>query len=129
MFLQENSLNLIHVKLKNGEDLIGIREPEANQKTNDGIWIVSPISVNIHPIHGLFGKSWMMLSEANTVKINNDDIMYIAKANEKAESYYTQFLKRFDEDDSLNEISEDELTDELEDIYNIILESKNAIKH
>mgnify|MGYP002025121576 CR=1 FL=1 len=125
----EINLNLIHIKLKNGEDLIGVRETTQNPTSTDGVWVVAPITVDIHPIHGLYGKSWMLLSDANTVKINNEDIMFLSNANLKAEKYYETFISKFREVEDDPDLTSEEYLDELDELYSTILESKTSTKH
>jgi len=122
-------LDLIHIKLKNGHDLIGMpdSETETNKPTDDCVWIVTPICVDVHPIHGLFGRSWLMLAEGNTVKIDRSDIMYISKANDKAKRYYSSYIDRFEEDEAISDMDDD--MDELEEIYTTMQESKISTKH
>lgn len=120
-------MNLIHIKLKNGDDLIGVRDTEENKQVKDGIWVVSPIRVDVHPIHGLWAKSWMMLSDGNTVKINSSDIMYIANANQKATEYYHMFIEKHSEDEAASSL--DDTIDELEDLYTTMLDAKASTKH
>ena len=120
-------MNLVHVKLKNGDDLIGVRDIEENKITKDGIWIISPIHVAVHPIHGLWGKSWMMLSDGNTVKINSNDIMYIANANEKATEWYHTFTNKHAENEATQSLEEH--FDEYEDLFTTMLDAKASTKH
>lgn len=120
-------MNLIHVKLKNGDDLIGVRDTEENKKVKDGIWIISPIHVAVHPIHGLWGKDWMMLSDGNTVKINSNDIMYIANASEKATEWYHTFINRHASNETLQSV-EDQL-EEYEELFTTMLDAKASTKH
>lgn len=120
---------LIHIKMSNGEDLI------ANSVSEDetDLIIENPVQVRIHPIHGFFAKSWMLLSDENTVSLNKNDILFSGKANEKATEYYDTFVSRLEklqsEDNySLRDsIADDEST--LEEVFSALIESKSSVKH
>jgi|TARA_R110000765_G_scaffold206934_2_gene312013 hypothetical protein len=120
---------LIHIKMSNGEDLI------ANSVSEDetDLIIENPVQVRIHPIHGFFAKSWMLLSDENTVSLNKNDILFSGKANEKATEYYDTFVSRLEELQSEDNYSlEDNLDDDnatLEDVFTALIESKSSVKH
>lgn len=119
-------MKLIHVKMKNGEDLLGYL---ANQ-SNDKFEIVTPISVVIDPTYGMFAKSWLMLSELNSVWITSDSVLFYSQASKKATEYYDEFMHRVSEKDQRQSIEDDtEFTSELEEIFGAMMESKGSIKH
>ena len=84
---------LIHIKLNNGDDLIG----DLIETGEEDILVENPIQVRIHPVHGFFAKSWMLLSEANAVTLGNSDVMFCGPANEKATEYYDTFVSRLED--------------------------------
>lgn len=110
----------ITIKMKDGSDLVGIREFEYD----DVIRITNPIEINIHPEHGFFAKSWLLLSNTNAVTLNKKDILLSDDASDKAIKYYEEFMYQIGDEDKRKE-----QLDELEDIFNTILESKASIKH
>jgi|TARA_B110000908_G_scaffold4109_1_gene5313 hypothetical protein len=120
---------LIHIKLSNGEDLIA----NSISEDDDQISIENPVQVRIHPVHGFFAKSWMLLSEENSVSINKKDVLFLGKANEKATEYYDTFVSRLAElqsGDNYNlkdTIDDDEST--LEEVFSALIESKSSVKH
>lgn len=115
-------MNLIHIKLKNGEDILAQEDP---LKSEFGIRVTAPISVHLDPIHGFFAKSWLALSSTNTVIIDNNDIMFLNPASDKGFEYYEEFIKRIasDDDVDLDEVNE------LEQMFEAILQSKSSKLH
>jgi hypothetical protein len=73
-------MKLIHIKMKNGEDLLGYLV----SSTDHHIEINTPIAVDIEPALGFFAKSWLMLSENNSVRLSKEDYMFWSNANKKA---------------------------------------------
>lgn len=118
---------LIHIKMKSGDDLI------ADLISNDEreITVENPIQVKIHPVHGFFAKSWMLLSEANHVSLTHKDITFWGEANDKATEYYDTFAERLTNLNSLKDRDRDmrEQSEEIEDVLVAYLESKDSIKH
>ena len=115
-------MNLVHVKLKSGEDLIGHLE----STTDLDIELISPIAIEIDPQLGFFAKSWLLLSETNTVRIRINDLLFYNSASEKAHRYYDEFLHRFGEADDAAHPSE---VSDLEDMFVAMMESKASTKH
>ena len=120
---------LIHIKMSNGEDLIA----NSISEDDDQISIENPVQVRIHPVHGFFAKSWMLLSEENSVSLKKKDVLFLGKANEKATEYYDTFVARLHDlqsEDSYN--LEDNLADDdatIEDVFTALIESKSSVKH
>jgi chromosome segregation ATPase len=121
---------LIHIKMKSGDDLIATFVASNENE----VTIENPIQVKIHPVHGFFAKSWMLLSEANSVGLSLNDITFWGEANNKAIEYYDTFAERLTELKSMraqHQTREDtiEQIEEVEDILVAYLESKDSIKH
>lgn len=119
---------LIHIKMSNGEDLIA---KSVSESATD-LTIENPVQVRIHPVHGFFAKSWMLLSAENTVSLSKRDVIFSGKANEKATEYYDTFVSRLaqlqsEDDYSLEDTPDDNNT--LEDVFRALIESKSSIKH
>jgi len=118
---------LIHIKMKSGDDLI------ADLISNDDqeLTIENPIQVKIHPVHGFFAKSWMLLSESNHVSLTHKDITFWGQANNKAIEYYDSFAERLTNLKNLRdrEYEMQERGEEIEDVLVAYLESKDSIKH
>lgn len=117
---------LHHVKLQNGEDILAyVREAHTGH-----IELYAPIVVNIDPHLGLFAKSWLLLSEGNTVILKDSHILFASKASTRAVEYYDEFMHRLHEREQIKQIEEDsEFTSELEDIFSALAESKTATKN
>jgi len=118
---------LIHIKMKSGDDLIATLLSSDDEE----VTIENPILVKIHPIHGFFAKSWMLLSEANSVGLSLKDITFWGQANSKAIEYYDTFAERLTQLHSLRarEQIREEQIEEIEDVLVAYLESKESIKH
>lgn len=113
-------MDLMHIKLRTGEDLLGHVE-----KLNNGYRITSPISFEIDPHEGFFARSWLLFSAENSVLLSKDDIYFCNEASEKAINYYEEFVHQYSE----NSISQDEFNSDLEDMLLTFLESKHSTKH
>ena len=121
--MQEQVLH--HVKLQNGEDLLAYVKRDLGHTE-----LYAPIMVSIDPHLGLFAKSWLLLSEGNSVMLENSYILFASKASKRAVEYYEEFMHRIHERDQIKQMEEDtEFTSELEDIFTALAESKSAIKN
>lgn len=119
-------MQLIHIKMKNGEDLLGYLA----SNTEDGIEIMTPISVILDPTYGMFAKSWLMLSDLNSVWIKSTDYMFFSTASRKATEYYDEFMHRISEKEQQQSLEEDlDFTSELEEIFQAMSESRLSKKH
>lgn len=115
-------MELMHIKLKNGEDLIG------HVEHMDNIYrITSPISIHLDPRDGFFARSWLIFSKDNSILLSKDDIFFCNLASDKAINYYEQFMHQYSEVKS-SQIEEEYLKD-MEEMFNSLIESKNSIKH
>lgn len=115
-------MNLIHIKMKNGEDILAQEEPE---KCDEGVIVTAPISVHLDPVNGFFAKSWMALSSTNTVIINTNDIMFCYPASETGFEYYEEYIKRLATEDDVDV----EQVDELEQLFEAMMQSKTSKLH
>ena len=123
MNMQDQVLH--HVKLKNGEDLLSYIKYKGNS-----IELQAPISVQIDPAMGLFAKSWLLLTEGNSILINTDFVIFASKASSKAVDYYEEFMHRILERSQIKQMEEDtEFTSELEELFSALAESRTAIKN
>lgn len=115
-----------NVKLKSGKDLVGIISADEGEF----VIIDAPLEIMVHPVHGMFAKSWLLLSEENSVILSKSDIFYVQKANDKAVEYYEEFKARLHKFDSMSEnMLDDDYKDELENMFESMLESKMSTKH
>lgn len=117
-------MKLVHVKMKNGEDVVGY----AVLIESAFITLKDPISITIDPHVGMFAKSWLMFSDVDTVMIRNNDIMFCYSASDKAITYYNEFMNRLHMSNSNTDNVSDSI-DELESLFNELLESKSSTKH
>jgi hypothetical protein len=116
----------VAVKLKNGKDLVGI----ILHDEREFVTIDSPLEISVHPVHGMFAKSWLMLSEHNSVDISRSDLFFVQTANDKAVSYYEEFKERLvNIADGRDSVSEDDLTSDLEEMFSDLMESRSSTKH
>ena len=115
-------MKLVHVKLKHGEDLIGhlISTYTANTE------IYTPIALAIDPTTGIFAKSWLLFSEANSVRIQSSDYLFYSDASQKAIQYYDEFMHQVA--DERPTPTSDEVDKDL-DMFVALMESKSSIKH
>ena len=113
-------MELIHIKLKNGQDLIGVDLGNTIGCCN----IENPVQVKIHPTQGFYAQSWLLFSEEKSVVINDDDILVKGKANQRAVDCYTSFFEERFLDDL-----EGEPESEIEEHLMALIDSKSAVKH
>ena len=119
-------VELQHVKLQNGDDLLAYARETGGGYTE----LYAPIVVSIDPHLGLFAKSWLLLSEGNSVMVKDSYILFASKASKRAIEYYEEFMHRIHEKEQIKQMEEDtEFTSELEDIFTALAESKTAIKN
>jgi hypothetical protein len=118
--------NYVTIKLKTGKDLVGIIEHDEEEF----VMIDSPLEISIDPVHGMFAKSWLLLSEENSVVLYKEDIYYVQSANNKAVSYYEDFKARIsDSYDEPDILTDDDYASDLEEMYETLLESRSSTKH
>lgn len=119
-------MELKHIKLRTGEDLVGPAEFIKDKLGYQALKVITPVSIHMDPNLGFYAKSWLLLSKENNVIINLDDVMFCKPASDTAEEYYNEFVYRHSEDknDDLTAMSE-----EAEEMLHSFLESKSSTKH
>lgn len=118
-------MQLLHVKMNNGEDLLGYGTISEDKKS---VHIEHPISVKVDPSLGIYAVKWLYFSENNKVSIPSVKIMFVDKASKLAIECYEDFVYKHGE----REMSEDELKEsanELEEMFLNMIESKASTKH
>ena len=120
-------MELVHVKMKNGEDIVGIaiERPTTTYNEQPYIAVKDPISIVIDPHIGMFAKSWLLFSESDTTRIKSSDILFCYAASDKAVSYCNEFMNRLAQSSK----EQSDSIDELESIFNEMMESKLSTKH
>ena len=117
-------MNLLHIKLKNGQDILA---KEVKTKS-EAIIIKDPLQIDIDPVRGLFGKSWDLLSRPDTLKLGLEHIIFCYPATELAYEYYDEFSFKVHKTEGSNEYN-DEDVNELEELFSALMQSKNSIIH
>lgn len=123
----------VNIKLKNGDDLIAIFIDHAD----DTLTVENPVQIQVHPEHGFFAKSWLLLSRSNFVTLDKKDIIFYDDASDKAIRYYEDFMRKLGisaRENEMNDLnySHEETSDtisELEELFTSLLESKVSTKH
>lgn len=83
-----------HIKLNNGEDLIGtIVNVSEHDSERDALSIFKPILVKLDPRYGVMCKIWNSLTEGDVVTISRDRVMYYGPASKMAIGYYQEFFE------------------------------------
>lgn len=122
-------MSLVYLKLYNGEEILG----DNTSIDSDSYCIGNPIQVRIHPAHGLFAKSWLLLAETNSIVLSKSDVLFIGEANERAKTYYETFISRIADRERERDATHnrDDLNDvnDIEDQLLAYLESKTSVKH
>ena len=117
-------MDLIHIKLKNGQDILGLDLGSCVGCVN----IQNPVQVKIHPTQGFYAQSFLLFSEEDTIIIDDGDILIRSKANQRGIDCYNSFFEEVQERKYLDDIdNEDE--QEMEDRLMALIDSKNAVKH
>lgn len=116
----------VNIKTKSGIDIVGV----LMQDDGDYVIIENPLEIDIDPHEGMFAKSFLLLSEQNSVLIKREDVFYVQIANAKAIEYYETFRERLrtmeDGDETMND---DEYASDLEELFQTLLDSKASTKH
>jgi hypothetical protein len=115
-------MNILNVKLKNGEDLIAqLVEDHTNTLS---IKLKAPVKLVSELNTGIYAKNWMFYSDSDEVEIQKTDIFFITVANEESIEWYVAYMAKND----MYSDSESDI-DSLESIFNAMVESKTSIKH
>lgn len=85
-------MNLFHVKLVNGDDIICTIDKVDNDK--ETITISYPIQIISSPDHGTYGKNWLAMSANKYATIDVFNVMLINEASESAVETYIEFAKK-----------------------------------
>lgn len=113
-------MNLMHIKLKTGVDLVSyIIEDDGTYLT-----LKDPIQFGFDPNRGIFGINWLLFADETTVRIKYSDVYFHCESSDKATEYYSQFITKYDE-----KKEESNYISELESIFEAMMESKGSIKH
>lgn len=85
---------LKHVKLKNGDDIVGFVEyiDEERFTIQDAITIVTD------PYKGMYTKKWMYLTRNSEACIDLFDVLFVASASESAIDIYTETIYQENEE-------------------------------
>ena len=119
-------LDIVYLKLNNGDDIIG----SSVSIDDESYCIENPLQVRVHPIHGMFAKSWLLLSVETTVVLSKKDILFFGEANEKAKLYYNTFLERLEQSSfEEQQPSEEEMRDDIESRLLAMIEADTSTKH
>lgn len=117
-------MELKHIKLRTGEDLVGPAEFIKDNLGYRALRIITPVSIHMDPNLGFYAKSWLLLSKENNIILNLDDVMFCKPASETAEEYYNEFVHKYSEE-NVNESD----TSDIEELFQAMFESKSSIKH
>jgi len=117
-------MELIHIKLKNGQDLIGVDLGNTVGCCN----IENPVQLKIHPTEGFYAQSWLLFSKEKSVIIDDKDILMIGEANQRAIDCYNSFFEDVKERQFLDEL-ENESEEDMEASLRAYIDSKEATKH
>lgn len=118
-------MKLIHIKLKNGEDLIG----QLVSSDDTTVTVQAPISVQINPERGIMGKAWLFLSDTKSISINRSETFLVSDASDRAYEYYEEFTYSVYAEEPTNADELEDSVNELEDMFRSMLESKLSTKH
>ena len=107
-------MNILNVKLKNGEDLIAqLMEDHTNTSS---IKLKAPVKLVSELNTGIYAKNWMFYSDSDEVEIQKTDIFFITVANEESMEWYIAYMAK-------NDIDSESDIDSLENIFNAMIES------
>ena len=117
-------MKLIHIKLKNGSDLLG-----QDLGTGDSCNIIlNPVEVKLHPNEGFYAQSYLLFSEENSMTLEDADILIKSDANKRAKDIYESFFEDVKERqfiDDLDNVSDEEA----EETLMALIDAKEAVKH
>ena len=122
-------MDLMHIKLKNGDDLLGLNvEHDVEGQYN----IERPIKIKFDPNCGIIAQRWLLLSDKEFVVFEEEDIMVISPTNQRGKDYYEAFFSEHKESEDYVEHFIDERSDEekvRDELRISYLESKSETKH
>lgn len=117
-------MDIIHIKLKSGIDLLGLDLGSSVGYCN----VDNPVQVKIHPTRGFYAQSWLLFSEEDSVLISESDIYVRSKANQRGVDCYNSFFEEVQERKFLDDL-EDRDDEDIEDKIQALIDSKDAVKH
>lgn len=109
-------MNLKHIKMANGEDVIAHLEI-LNYKDTFIYRCHAPVQIYIDPEFGYIAKNWIFLSKNTFADILPKDIIFVNSVSDQAESYYQEYINR-----SSKPVEE-------EDLLESLIQSKLSTKH
>lgn len=109
----------ITAKTKSGIDIVGV----LLEDSGNHVIVENPLEITVDPHEGMYAKSFLLLSEQNSVLLKKEDLFYVQFANVKAIEYYEEFRSKI-----RGNISDSNSSD-LEEIFETLLEAKSSIKH
>lgn len=115
----------VNIKTKSGIDIVGV----LMQDDGDFVIVENPLEIEIDPREGMYAKSFLLLSEQNSVMMKKSDLFYIQIANSKAVEYYEEFRERLARASISNELEEEDFASDLEEMFSDLIESRNSTKH
>ena len=114
----------VTIKTKTGIDIVGV----LMQDEGNHVIIENPLEIEIDPQEGIYAKSFLLLSEQNSVLLKKEDVFYVQIANTKAIEYYESFREQLRNRDN-DSLLYDDYASDLEEMFQTLLESKTSIKH
>ena len=117
-------MELIHIRLKNGQDILGIDLGSCVGCAN----IENPVQVKIHPTQGFYAQSLLLFSEENSIIIDDGDILIKSKANQRGIDCYNSFFEEVQERKFLDDL-DNASDEEAEEALMALIDAKEAVKH
>jgi len=114
----------VTIKTKTGIDIVGV----LMQDEGNHVIIENPLEIEIDPQEGIYAKSFLLLSEQNSVLLKKEDVFYVQIANTKAIEYYESFREQLRDRDN-DSLLYDDYASDLEEMFQTLMESKTSIKH
>ena len=117
-------MELIHIRLKNGQDILGIDLGSCVGCAN----IENPVQVKIHPTQGFYAQSLLLFSEENSIIIDDGDILIKSKANQRGIDCYNSFFEEVQERKFIDDL-DNASDEEAEEALMALIDAKEAVKH
>ena len=117
-------MELIHIRLKNGQDILGVDLGSCVGCAN----IQNPVQVKIHPTQGFYAQSLLLFSEETSIIIDDSDILIKSKANQRGIDCYNSFFEEVQERKFIDDL-EDVSDEEAEEALMALIDAKEAVKH
>jgi hypothetical protein len=117
-------MNVYYIKLKNGEELLGIHDsPAEPDLESTDVFVQGAITFEADPSTGTaIAKYWIAYAEQKDVNISLNDTYFFGKATDKATQFYQSFLESINQEstdtDAYEGFNLDGMTDDdLEQIF------------